>query len=52
MALPVQISANVILVLSKTFIVIREAETCPNLEKQTLFLKDLTILMHRKSQMS
>lgn len=31
--LPVQISANVILVLSKTPVILREAEPCSNLEK-------------------
>lgn len=30
---PVQIPADIILVLSKTFIIVCEAETCSNLEK-------------------
>ena len=38
--LPVQISANIILVLSKALVIISEAETCSNLEKQKPFLKD------------
>lgn len=32
--LPVQISANIILVLSKTSVIVGEAETCSNLEKK------------------
>lgn len=32
--LPVQISANIVLVLSKTFVIFSEAETCSNLEKK------------------
>lgn len=31
--LPVQISANIILVLSETPLILREAETCSNLEE-------------------
>lgn len=34
--LPVQISANVILVLSKTSVILSEAETCSNLEKNII----------------
>lgn len=32
--LPVQISADIILVLSKTSVIVGEAETCSNLEKK------------------
>lgn len=43
---PVQISANVILTLSKTSVNFSEAETGSNLENQTLFLKDLSVNIH------
>lgn len=33
--LPVQISANIILILSKTSVILSEAEACSDLEKQT-----------------
>lgn len=48
--LPVQISANIILVLSKTFVIISEAETGSNLEKQTLLLKDLWVNIHTRKK--
>lgn len=42
--LPVQISADIILVLSKTSVIVGEAETCSNLEKnpKTRLIKDLS----------
>lgn len=45
---PVQISADIILVLSKTSVIVGEAETCSNLEKnpKTRLIKDLSGNIH------
>ncbi len=50
--LPVQISANIILVLSKTSVILSEAETCSNLEKQILFLRDVSVNIHAHKKKS